>query len=263
MPAEVPRKVLLTGASTGVGLAIVHRLCDGGCDVWGTSRDTTRLPQLPRFHPVAMDLLQPDSIRRAFADAHEQSGGFDALINNAGAAVFGTTEAVPLELAREQFQLLVEGPMELIRLALPYMLRNKTGTIINITSLAAAFPVPYMAAYNAAKAALSSYTRCLRLELPLRIVEIQPGDINTGFHNSTKRLNAPHTDGVWKVQVETMATAPGPERVADAVWRMLRDPNPSPVLVVGSFAQARLAPLAARLLPARLIEWVLRRHYRL
>ena len=143
-----------------------------------------------------MDLLQPDSIRRAFAAAHEQSGGFDALINNAGAAVFGITETVPLELAREQFQLLVEGPMELIRLALPHMLRNKTGTIINITSLAAVFPIPYMAAYSAAKVALSAYTRCLRLELPLRVVEIQPGDINTGFHNATQRLNAPLTDAV-------------------------------------------------------------------
>ncbi|MEI8315716.1 MAG: SDR family NAD(P)-dependent oxidoreductase [Verrucomicrobiota bacterium] len=263
MPAEAPKKVLFTGASTGIGLAIIQRLCDSGCDVWGTSRDTNRLPQLPRFHPIAMDLLQPDSIRRAFATAREQSGGFDVLINNAGAAVFGPTNSVPLELAREQFQLLVEGPMELIRLALPDLLRHKTGTIINITSLAAVFPVPYMAAYNAAKAALSSYTRCLRLELPLRIVEIQPGDINTGFHNSTKRLNAPHTNGVWQVQTETMAAAPGSARVADAVWCVLRDPNPPPVLVVGSFAQARLAPLAARLLPARLMEWVLRRHYRL
>ncbi len=263
MPAEVPKKVLLTGASTGIGLAIAQRLCAAGCDVWGTSRDIARLPQLPHFHPVAMDLLQSDSIRRVFAAAREQSGGFDALINNAGAAVFGPTDTVPLEMVREQFQLLVEAPMELIRLALPDMLRNKTGTIINVTSLAGVFPVPYMAAYSAAKAALSSYTRCLRLELPLCVVEIQPGDINTGFHNATQRVNAPHTDGVWQVQIETMAAAPGPECVADAVWRALHDPNPPPVLVVGNFAQAHLGPLAARLLPSRLMEWVLRRHYRL
>ncbi len=263
MRTELPGKVLLTGASSGIGLAIAQRLCAAGCDVWGTARDTARLPRLPHLHPVAMDLLQPDSIRGAFAAAREQSGGFDTLINNAGTAVFGPIEAVSAEWGREQTQLLVEGPLELIRLALPDMLRNKTGTILNITSLAAVLPVPYMAAYSAAKAALSSYTRSLRLELPLRIVEIQPADIKTDFHHATKRLPAPQSDGVWQHQLQTMAAAPGPERVADAVERVLRDPNPPPVVVAGNFFQARLAPLGVRVLPARWMEWALRRHYRL
>ena len=263
MPAELPKKILLTGASSGIGLAIVQQLCAAGCEVWATSRDPDRLPSLPRCHPITMDMLRPDSIRLAFAAAREQSGGFDALINNAGAAVFGPTEKVPAEWVREQSQLLVEGPLELIRLVLPDMLRSQAGDIINITSLAAALPVPYMAAYSAAKAALSSYTRSLRLELPLRIVEIQPADINTDFHHATKRIPAPQTDGVWQRQLQTMAGAPGPQRVADAVWRVLRDPNPPPVVVVGDFFQARLAPLGARLLPARWMEWALRRYYRL
>jgi short-subunit dehydrogenase len=280
MPAEsANKKIFLTGASAGIGLAIAQRLSrDNDCEIWGTSRNLSRLPQLPRFHPVEMDLQSPDNIRRAFATAREQSGGFTALINNAGAGAFGPAETMTAEIVRDQFQLLADAPMELIRLALPDMLRNKpsqtrrrgrgrhTGIIINITSLAAVFPIPFMSAYNAAKAALSSHTRCLRLELadtPVRVVEIQPGDINTGFHDATKRFADPRTDGVWRLQQETMRAAPSPDRVAEVVAKTLRQTNPPPVIVVGNFEQSKLAPLAARILPARWMEKILRRHYRL
>src|ERR1041385_4818532 len=144
-------KVFLTGASSGIGLAIARLLTAHGCEVWGTSRDRKRLPELPGFHPVVMDLSQPSLP----ADVP-----FEVLINNAGAAVFGPLETLPVDLVREQFQLLVEGPLELIRLALPGMRARGVGTIINITSLAAQLPVPFMGPYNAGKAALSSLTQC-------------------------------------------------------------------------------------------------------
>ncbi|MBI5394777.1 MAG: SDR family NAD(P)-dependent oxidoreductase [Verrucomicrobia bacterium] len=266
-------RVLLTGASSGIGLEIARLLTARGCEVWGASRDIARLPQLPRFHPVRMDLASDDSIRASFAQALREAGGFDALINNAGAGVFGPTAVVPAELTREHFQVLVHGPMELIRLALPTMRQRPRSTLINISSLAGTFPVPFMAAYSAAKAALSAFSRCLRMELagtPLRVVDVQPGDINTPFGGSVKRVGAEaagadraRQDTVWEAQRHEMAAAPPPQRVAEAVWRILQAENPPPVVVVGGFVQARLAPLAARLFPARWMEWVLRRFYRL
>jgi short-subunit dehydrogenase len=273
MAANESKKVFLTGASSGIGLEAAKLLTAQGCEVWGTSRDSSRLPQLPRLHPVQMDLLQLDSIHQSFAAASREAGAFDVLINNAGAGAFGPLEALPAETVREQFQVLVDAPLELIRLALPSMRASGRGTIINVTSLAAQFPIPFMAPYSAAKAALSLLTQGLRVELSgtqIRIVEIRPGDINTPFHEQTKRATsaANSTDErrmktVWDTQLRNMAAAPPPALVAHAVLRAITAANPPPVMVVGGFFQARVAPLAARLVPLRLQEFALRRYYRL
>jgi short-subunit dehydrogenase len=273
MAASESRKVFLTGASSGIGLETAKLLTQHGCEVWGTSRDVLRLPALPGFHPVQMDLANFDSIRDGFASALREAGAFDVLINNAGDGVFGPLETVPAEMVREQFQVLVDAPLELIRLALPKMRERGRGIILNVTSLAAQFPIPFMVPYGAAKATLSLYTQGLRIELSntsIRVVELRPGDINTPFHERTKKVAIVASAGeqqrlkaVWDTQIRNMAAAPSPERVARAVLRVITVPNPSPVVVVGGFFQARVTPLAARLLPLRLLEWALRQYYRL
>jgi len=271
-PNDTP-KVFLTGASSGIGLETAKLLAAQGFELWGTSRDPARLPQLPRFHGVPMDLTQTDSIRQGFAVALKEAGAFDVLINNAGAGAFGAIETMPAEMVREQFQLLVDAPLELIRRALPAMRQRGRGTIINVTSLAAQFPIPFMAPYSAAKSALSAFTAGLRVELsntPIRVVEIRPGDINTPFHDRTRRVEVasnPEEErrmkSAWETQLRNMAASPRPDRVARAVLRAIRTPNPPPVLVVAGLFQAWLAPWGARLLPLRVQEFVLRKYYRL
>ncbi len=273
MATSDTRTVFLTGASSGIGLETAKLLTAQGFDVWGTSRDPARLPRLPRFHGVSMELTQMDSIRRGFAAASQEAGAFDVLINNAGAGVFGAIDAVPAEMVREQFQVLVDAPLELIRLALPAMRQRNRGTIINVTSLAAQFPLPFMVPYSAAKSAFSVFTTGLRAELshtPIRVVEIRPGDINTSFHDRTKRVEvtrdrdeARRMKSAWETELRNMATAPRPDRVAQAILRAITTPNPPPVVVVGGLFQARLAPLGARLLPLRVQEFFLRKYYRL
>ncbi len=269
---QAPRTVLLTGASAGIGLEIAQQLVTHGFEVWGTSRDAERLPKLSHFHPVQMDLSRLESIHNGFAQASNEAGEFDVLINNAGAGCFGPLDAMLGEIAREQFQLLVFGPLDLIRLVLPQMRQRKRGLIINVTSLAGQFPIPYMGLYSAAKAALGSLTACLRAELantPVHAVEIRPGDINTGFFDATQRV-APTTakdqtraSVVWETQLRNMKAAPPPQVVARAVLRLMNDPNPPPVVIVGGFFQARVAPLAARLSPPRVLERALRRFHHL
>ena len=273
MAASKPTKVFLTGASSGIGLEAAKLLTAHGFEVWGTSRDPARLSQLPLFHPVTMDLARLDSIRQSFAVALREAGAFDVLINNAGAGAFGPLETMPAEMVRDQFQLLVDAPLELIRLALPGMRTHGRGTIINVTSLAAQFPIPFMLPYSAAKSALALLTEGLRAELlntPIHVVEIRPGDIDTPFHDQTKRVGATANSEterrmktVWETQLRNMAAAPPPELVARAVLRALTTPNPPPVLVVGGLFQAWVEPLAARFSPLRLREYVLRRYYRL
>jgi NAD(P)-dependent dehydrogenase (short-subunit alcohol dehydrogenase family) len=273
MAASESRKVFLTGASSGIGLATATLLAQYGCEVWGTSRDVLRLPTLPRFHPVQMDLASYDSIREGFAMSLRQAGAFDVLINIAGDGAFGPLDAMPAGMAREQFQVLVDAPLELIRLALPKMRERGRGVILNVTSLAAQFPIPFMVPYSAAKAALSLFTQGLRIELSntsIQVVELRPGDINTPFHDRTKKAISSVNAGdqrrmkaVWDTQVRNMAAAPPPERVARAIFRAITAPNPPPVLIVGGFFQAQVTPLAARLLPLQLLEWALRQYYRL
>lgn len=261
MAAERARTVLLTGASAGIGLETARLLTSNGFEVWGTSRDIARLPKLPQFHPVAMDLRQPNLP----ADVP-----FDVLINNAGAGVFGPLETLPAELVREQLHLLVEAPLELIRQVLPGMRARGSGTIVNVTSLGGVFPIPYMAPYSAAKAALSALSESLRTELagtPIRVVDVRPGDINTGFYDTTPRVSAPQHEvrmaKAWEVIGRIMKAAPPPQIVARAILRVLQSGNPPPVVTVGGAFQTRLAPFAARLAPSRLREWALRRYYRL
>jgi short-subunit dehydrogenase len=265
--------VFLTGASSGIGLETATLLTTHGCEVWGTSRDPARLPKLPQFHPVPMDLTRPDSIRENFAAALRDAGAFEVLINNAGNGAFGPLEAMPAEIVRDQFQVLVHAPVELIRLALPGMRQRGRGVIINVTSLAAQFPIPFMAPYSAAKSALSLLTEGLRMELsntPIRVVEVRPGDIHTPFHEQTKKFgttadvqNERRMTSAWETQSRNMATAPPPDRVAQAVLRVINAPRPPPVLVVGGVFQAWVAPLGARFLPLRLLEYGLQRYYRL
>jgi len=181
------KRVFLTGASSGIGLAIAKLLVAQGHEVWGTSRNLERIPKMPRWHAVRLDLADRLSIEDAFNAALTDAGYFDVLINNAGAGHFDPAEFLPMETIASQFQILVFGQIQLMQLALRHMQARGEGLIINVTSLASRLPVPFMAAYNAAKAALASFTMSIQLELGdsrVHIIDLQPGDISTQFHQS-------------------------------------------------------------------------------
>src|SRR5439155_214660 len=184
------KKVFLTGASSGIGLAIAQSLIARGDVVWGTSRNLIRLEQLPRLHPVLLDLSNSRSIEEAFKSAHLGAGYFDVVINNAGRGHFGPAEHLSEQEIQKQFQVLVFSHLQLMRLALAVMRARGQGLIINVTSLASRLPVPFMAAYNAAKAAMAAFTMSIQLELPdvrIQIVDLQPADISTAFNNAVTR----------------------------------------------------------------------------
>lgn len=265
-PARVT--VFLTGASSGIGRVLAEQLTAAGYRVWGTARARDRLPTRAGFHPVVLDLADPASIAAAVDTAQDEAGGFDVLINNAGAGWFGPVTDLPLAAVRDQFELLVFGPIDVIQRALPAMQTRPRPLVINVTSLAALFPIPFMAPYNASKAALASVSAALRLELAgtsVRVVELQCGDIHTPFQEHTRRLNPASASrqetAAWNAAVDHINRAPSPARVAATVLRVIRDPHPAPVVRVGSWFQARFAPAAARWLPRRMVEWMIRRYY--
>lgn len=271
MTGDPVRRVFLTGASSGIGLETARLLCARGCRVWATSRDPARLPSLDGLHPVTMNLTSIESIRTGFARAREQAGAFEVLINNAGAGWFGPVAHAPPEILQAQFDLLVGAPLELIRLALPGMRERGRGLLINVSSIAAIFPIPFMTPYSAAKAALSSFTVALRAELArtsIRVVDVQPGDTRTPFHDATRRFDgaleaddrAP-MEAVWNEIGKRMRTAPAPGLVAQAIVRVVESRNPPRLVRVGTVFQARFSPFAARFVPESWVGGMLRRYY--
>jgi NAD(P)-dependent dehydrogenase (short-subunit alcohol dehydrogenase family) len=261
------KKIFLTGASSGIGRATAEALSRAGHEVWGTSREPSRVAVLPNIHAVRLDLEDRPSVHDAFRSSLAQAGRFDVLINNAGSGHFGPAHHLSPELLEQQFQMLVFAHVELCRLALASMGEQQHGMIINVTSLAARLPVPYMAAYNAAKAAMASFTMSMQLELGdsrIRIVDLQPGDISTGFNDSVQRQPLEVDARVaraWQVVDRNMRQAPKPELVAQRVLALIDDPDPPPRVTVGDAFQAAVAPFIYRLLPQRVRLWGLRRYY--
>jgi short-subunit dehydrogenase len=263
------KKIFLTGASSGIGRAIAIVLTEVGHEVWGTSRDVSRLPKMARFHPVQLDLSDPNSIDHAFSYLGE-AGNFDVLINNAGSGHFGPAESLSAAEIASQFQVLVFGHLQLTRLALNAMQARGHGLIINVTSLASRLPVPFMAAYNAAKAAMAAFTMSMQLELAnsqVHIVDLQPGDICTAFNDAVSK--SPQHDWrykanlakTWKAVDRNMKTAPAPQLVARHVLKLIDQTDPPPRITVGDTFQTKIAPIIFRFLPQRLRIWGLKKYY--
>src|SRR5215831_3295810 len=225
------KRVFLTGASSGIGLAIAKSLSARGDEVWGTSRD-----------PVRLDLLDASSIEHAFQGALSEAGDFDVVINNAGSGHFDAAEHLSDNEIEKQFQILVFGHLQLMRPALATMRARGKGLIINITSLASRLPVPFMAAYNAAKAAMAAYTMSIQLELPdsnVRIVDLQPADILTAFNDAVPKKEdsdlryRDQLTKTWAAVDRNMKNAPPPDLVAKRVLELIDSPNPPPRITVG------------------------------
>src|SRR5450755_3434387 len=266
------KRVFITGASAGIGLATAKLLADRGDEVWGTSRDIARIPQSPRLHAVRFDLGDTVSLAESFRAALREAGHFDIVINNAGSGHFGPAEFLSAEAVHAQFQTVVFAHIELCRLALASMRTHGGGRIINVTSLASRLPVPFMGAYNAAKAAMASFTMSLQLELEgsdIRVIDVQPGDICTDFNDAIAKTdggNARYTarvDQAWRVVDRNMKVAPKPELVARRIAKLIDAANPPPRVTVGDSFQAIVAPLIFRFLPQRVRIWGLKKYYRL
>jgi NAD(P)-dependent dehydrogenase (short-subunit alcohol dehydrogenase family) len=263
------KHVFLTGASSGIGLATAKALLARGHEVWGTSRRLERLPQDRRFHPVQLDLRKSSDIDGAFILALREAGHFDVVINNAGSGHFGAAEFLPGSDVAEQFQLLFFAPARLMQLALAEMRPREAGLIINVTSLAARLPIPFMAAYNSAKAAMAAFTMSMQLELAksrIRIVDLQPADIFTNFNEAVNKeephpLYAARMATTWEIVDRNLKAAPKPELVARRIVKLIAQAKPPARITVGGAFQSHIAPLIFRFLPQRLRIWGLKKYY--
>jgi short-subunit dehydrogenase len=173
--SDLHRTAFVTGASTGLGRAFAEMLLAEGVHVWGTAREVARLTSfaaanLPaaaasRFTPVALELRDGAAAEAVFREAELAAGGFDLVINNAGYGVFGEFVAADFSVWQQQLEVMLVNTARLSHVALRGMLARKRGALVNISSLAAEFPLPFQSAYNIAKAGLTAlnenrHSRC-------------------------------------------------------------------------------------------------------
>lgn len=257
------RTAFVTGASTGLGLAFAEMLLAEGVRVWGTSRDPARLDRLAQAHPgaftaVALDLRDAAAAVRIFEEQARIAGGFDLVINNAGYGVFGQFAATDFHHWREQIEVMLLNTAHLSHAALRGLLARNRGALVNISSLAAEFPLPFQSAYNIAKAGLTALNESLMMETAgtgVVILDVRPGDYRTDFETSVRRPPGATTAPMaraWAAFAAMMQTGPDPAHAAAALRRALLR-NRSGTVRTGRFFQAVLGPLAARLgsLPLR------------
>ncbi|TVR49539.1 MAG: SDR family NAD(P)-dependent oxidoreductase [Puniceicoccaceae bacterium] len=270
MSDRIPRRALVTGGRTGLGRAVCHRLVEGGLKVLATTRQELPAPE-PTLRWLRCDLEAPGAPERLWGEVEAATGGegVDLLVNNAGFGIFSPAAGPDAgDALRRQAEVLFHAPAALVRLALPGMMAKGRGWIVNVTSLAAEFPIPMMGGYAGAKAALCAWTAALEVELAdsgIKLIDFRPGDYRTDFNQAMASISTdgsadPRAAAVWRRLEHHLANGPPPERAARDLWRAL-ERGRGGVVRSGSFAQARLAPLLARLVPQRLVRRCQRAYY--
>jgi len=256
-------RVLVTGASKGIGRAVASSLLRKDYEVLGTSRRPDSCPEPPPgVNLISLDLSDDASIDACLT----QAGPVDILINNAGGSSAWAAAEAPPERLREILQLDFFGPVRLIQGVLPGMLARESGFILNIGSLVWRFGVPFQSAYAAAKAALAAYGWSLRNEVAsrgVRVVTLDPEHIRTTIEPARLEPADPGfrsgLDAFFRKRNAGMAKAQGPEVVANKVIALLAKKRPAPFYVVGR--GARTQDFFKRFLPDSVIEKQVRKSF--
>lgn len=175
---------LVTGASSGIGESTARKLRSLGFTVYGAARRKDRLQKLTSdgIRPLEMDVTDEQSMTAGVTKIIEETARIDVLVNNAGYGSYGAIEDVSIAEGRRQFEVNVFGAMALTQLVLPHMRKQRSGTIVNITSMGGKIYTPLGGWYHGTKFALEALSDCLRLEVApfgIDVVVIEPGGIAT------------------------------------------------------------------------------------
>jgi len=264
--------VLITGASSGIGKAIGNYLHQQGYRVLGTSRNPDKYRDQVPFDLLQLDVTQAASISALAVRVKKEYGRLDVLVNNAGVGITGPLEETPNEEVRKAFETNLFGPLQLIQDMLPIMRPQKSGLIINITSIAGYMGLPYRGIYSASKGALEIITEAYRMELRqfgIHMTSVAPGDFATNI--AAGRYHAPVLSGspyekeygeTLEMMNEHVDHGSDPNQMAKAVANIIDSSKPKVHYRVGAFLQ-KFSIILKRILPDTWYERMLMNHYKL
>jgi len=263
--------VLITGASSGIGKSIGEFLHYKGFVVYGTSRNPDKVMNSV-FPLLELDVRNTESIQNAVNKVIEFSGNIDIVINNAGVGITGPIEETPLQEIKNNFETNFFGPIEVMKAVLPQMRAQKSGLIINITSIAGYMGLPYRGIYSASKGALELITETLSMEVKpfgINITNVAPGDFATNI--AYRRFHVPLIKGsdyensygaTLKMMNEQVDSGNNPIEIAEAIFSIINTTNPKIHYKVGSFLQ-KFSIVLKRILPDKVYEKMIMNHYKL
>lgn len=261
---------LVTGASTGIGQSIALKLAQEGMTVFATVRKESDADHLQSLHdnlePLIMDVTDLAQIEAAAEVVKDQLGNtpLSVLVNNAGVAVPGPVEKLPMDELRWQFDVNVFGVVDVTQAFLPLM--KQGSVIVNISSVAGRSTQPFLGAYSASKHALEALSDALRRELLLThtgidVVVIQPGSIKTPIWDKAKEVDLGVYDGtpygplghkIKKMMLKEGELGAPPEAVAQTVLDIVLRRKNNPRYVVSQ--QMMKEVIVPRALPAKAID---------
>ncbi len=178
--------IVVTGASSGIGLDTALRLAKKGYTVYGISRSKI---DNDLFFSVQADVTKPDTLKTAFDKIYNETGKIDVLINNAGMGISGSIEYTSIEDMKYIFDVNFNGLVYACQYILPY-LRETKGKIINVGSVAGPLAIPFQSFYSASKSAVGTFSDALSIEVKpmgIQVCTVLPGDIKTGFTKSRRK----------------------------------------------------------------------------
>ena len=254
----------MTGGSKGIGRALCLRFAQTGYQVFSASRNTKQLSDTVGITQISVDLSDGSATQSFAREFIEQYGVPDILVNNAGYGAFFEWGEFPEDEINRQIQVLFSSPVQLCRVFAPSMSKKGRGLILNLSSLATLYPLPYMPLYNAGKSALSSFTESMLLEYPNypKFIDFRMGDVRTDFNLSANKqeTNSDSMKKAWnQIEKQLQASIP-PERAADQIFKRILKTK-SGTYFGGSWFHSWFLPNVFRVLPTNLKNFFIRSWY--
>jgi NAD(P)-dependent dehydrogenase (short-subunit alcohol dehydrogenase family) len=267
------KTALVTGASSGIGRATVRRLDRAGWKVFAGVRKEEDAAALregssPLLEPLLLDITEADAIAGAAERIGAEPGGLDGLVDNAGGAVPGPLETLPIEDFRRQIELNLTAQLAVTQAMMP-AIRKTRGRIVLISSVGGRVALPFTGAYHAAKYGLEAVGDSLRQELApwgIRVSIVEPGSIDTPIWQRgeasadatlagsprMQELYGPAIERYRKVIRDTAERGIPPEKVAAKIQHALdaRRPRTRYLIGIDAQVQGRLMPV----LPTPLVD---------
>lgn len=260
---------LVTGVSSGIGRATATLLSGRGFRVFGRMRRPNGSnTALKNTEVVQLDVCDEESVRLCLRTVMERAGRIDALVNNAGYALLGSSEETSIEQAKELFETNFFGVLRMTQAALPMMREQRSGRIVNMSSVVGFLPAPYMGVYAASKHALEGYSESLDHEVRqfgIRVSVIEPGFTRTDlgqhgqFAGQSLRDYAADRSRAFDAIKESIAKGEDPARVALVVVEALTDRSPRLRYQAGR--EARVLSLLKKVAPAQLLDRGIRKQF--
>lgn len=258
---------MVTGVSSGIGRATADRFAKRGCQVFGTVRSISKAKPIPGVLLVEMDVRDDVSVEEGIQTIIAHARRIDVLVNSAGVTLLGAAEETSITEAQSLFDTNLFGVLRVIKAVLPHMREQRSGRIVNVSSVLGFLPAPYMALYSASKHAVEGLSETLDHEVRqfgIRVALVEPS-----FTKTNLDLNAPQTVsrisdynkelGVVSQAIQNnVQKAPEPDAVAATIvdaalgaWKMRHTPK----------GEASLLAKLRRFMPATPVEKGLRKTF--